>query len=387
MQALRVLDRFPPSEAYLLTLISAQHLEMIREEQLLSYLDRGLGIANRDARIALLESALLRSSEIEELDHFLERKVERGPREFRAICRTMFTPSVERVLRATRNDDARRLTLEAVPVPASKPLPENISTSAGIVDEQEWDETSDRARPMPVRPWMKAAVAVGLLALVVWTVVMPGDKEHAAGAPPANSVETFEPRANDIRAIVRALFLTYGNQKDVVAQLKQDPYFTNAERELGLEYVQSNQQAALLLNNAAWFAIRYPRIAPHNAERCLKMALEACRLSPMDGMVLNTLGVAQYRVGQSKEAIDTLSQSFALNRMGQLGIQPADVAFLCMAYAQQNQPVEAKEQFNQLKALSKLKHWREDSECPAFLQEASAAMKQLDAKREAIKTE
>ena len=49
MQPLRVLDRFPPSEAYLLTLIAAQNLEMIREEQLLTYLDRGMGIANRDA--------------------------------------------------------------------------------------------------------------------------------------------------------------------------------------------------------------------------------------------------------------------------------------------------------------------------------------------------
>jgi hypothetical protein len=132
MQALRVLDRFQPSEAYLLTLLSAQHLEMIREEQLLSYLDRGLGIANRDARTALLESALLRSGEIEELDHFLERKVERGPREFRAICRSMFTPAVERVLRVTRNDDARKLTLEAVPAQASSPLPAGDSASPNV---------------------------------------------------------------------------------------------------------------------------------------------------------------------------------------------------------------------------------------------------------------
>ena len=112
MQSLRVLDRFLPSEAYLLTLLGAHHVEMIREEQLLTYLDRGMGIANRDARTALLESALLRANDIEELDHYLERKVERGPREFRAICRTMFTPSVERVLRATRNADARRLALD-----------------------------------------------------------------------------------------------------------------------------------------------------------------------------------------------------------------------------------------------------------------------------------
>src|SRR5437879_1072929 len=121
MQSLRVLDRFSPSEAYLLTLLAAHHTEMIREEQLLSYLDRGMGIANRDARAALLESALLRALEIEELDHFLTRKLERGPRDVRSICRSMLTPSVERVLRHTRNDEARRLMAENLaPVPAAQ---------------------------------------------------------------------------------------------------------------------------------------------------------------------------------------------------------------------------------------------------------------------------
>jgi hypothetical protein len=234
---------------------------------------------------------------------------------------------------------------------------------------------------------MKAAVALGLLALVAWTALMPGDKDQAAGAFSPDVIESFEPRANNIRAIVRALYLTYGNKKDVVAQLRQDPYLTIPEREQALGYAQDNHQAALLLNNAAWFAIRYPRISREQAERCLDMALEACQLSPADGMVLNTLGVAQYRIGQGKEAIETLTQSFALNRVGNIGIQPADVAFLCMAYAQQNQPVEAKEQFNQLQSLLKLKHWQNDPECPAFLQEASAAMKRLQAKPEASKAE
>src|SRR5882724_8384329 len=106
MQSLRILDRFSPPEAYLLTLLAAHHLEMIREEQFLSYLDRGMEVANRDARAALLESALLRSNEIEELDHYLARKLERGPRDFRSICRSMLTPGVERVLRHTRNEEA-----------------------------------------------------------------------------------------------------------------------------------------------------------------------------------------------------------------------------------------------------------------------------------------
>jgi hypothetical protein len=382
MQALRVLDRFPPSEAYLLTLISAQHLEIIREEQLLSYLDRGLGVANRDARTSLLEGSLIRESEIAELDHFLERKLERGPRDFRAICRSMFTPAVERAMRGTRNEEARKLLLEpsTVPAPVANGSPPAIQY---VVDEEaEFDPAAEREHSARSYPIIKVLIALGLLAGVAWVAL---DRDRPAFFPPAQGRavpgDSFAPDAHNMRAVVRALCLVLGSQKDVIAQLKHDPYLSDAEREEALLYAQDNQGVSYLLNNSAWYAIRYAGITPRDCEHCLDIALEANRLAPTDGMILNTVGVAQYRAGKYKVAIDTLSQSYALNKQERLGLQPADVAFLCMAYAKQNRLPEAREQFAQLKSLLKLKIWRDDVESQFFFKEASEVMQKLDDKK------
>src|SRR3954447_11127576 len=179
MQSLRMLDRFSPSEAYLLTLIAAHHLEMIREEQLLAYLDRGLGIANRDARTALLESAFLRADEIEELDRYLTRKLERGPRDFRSICRSMRTPAVERTLRRTRNEDARQLLIES-PVAVAETAAGGGNGSGGNAGNDLEDSPEGAPHPQ-THAWVKAAVAIALLVLVALAVVMPMDKEQGPG--------------------------------------------------------------------------------------------------------------------------------------------------------------------------------------------------------------
>jgi hypothetical protein len=44
------------------------------------------------------------------------------------------------------------------------------------------------------------------------------------------------------------------------------------------------------------------RLALHSPE-------EACRLAPNNRNILNTLGVAQYRVGQYLQVVETLAQS------------------------------------------------------------------------------
>ncbi len=376
MQPLRVLDRFPPSEAYLLTLIAAQNLEMIREAQLLTYLDRGTGIDNRDARTALLESALVRANEIEELDHFLERKLERGPRDFRALCRTMFTPAVERTLCTSRNADARRLMAE--PSAETPQANGSLAQATEAMDDEDWDQDSERQKAVQSHPWIKAAIAIGLLVAVGWTVIGPALKDRQANALAQGGA--LAPGESNMEALVHSLCLVYGNKSDVQNQLRHDPFLTKKQREEAQEYAENRVQLSTLFNDTAWYAVRTPGGTKKNYERCLELALEACELSPNDGIVLNTLGVAQYRVGQFKEAVETLSQSYALNRVSERGEQPADVAFLCMAYAKLNKAAEAKEQFRELNRLLKLGIWQSDRECPVFLNEATEALSRIGAK-------
>ena len=373
MQSLRVLDRFLPSEAYLLTLIGAHHVEMIREEQLLNYLDRGMGIANRDARTALVDSVLLRPNEIEELDHFLERKLERGPREFRAICRSMFTPSLERVLRVTRNEDARRLSLES---PVGGPVAPAVTSggkgsSASVATD--WDEQPEDKPKAQSHPYIKAAVAIGLLLMVALAAVMPMDK-----APPVKENDgALERSPNDMAAIVRALYLILPNEQAVVAHLTNDPCLRNNQRTEALAIARSEPAVAELLNDASWYIVRSKECSQSACQRSFELAVEAYRLAPNDGRILNTVGVAQYRLGHYPEALRVLGKSYEMNKIAFQEL-PADVAFLTMCYAQMGLFKQAKEEHAKLKRL--MQEWNPrnlDLESVAFSAEADQVMQKI----------
>lgn len=377
MQSLRVLDRFSPSEAYLLTLLAAHHVEMIREEQLLSYLDRGMGITNRDARAALLESALLRSEEIEELDHFLTRKLERGPRDFRSIFRSMITPSVGRVLRHTRNEEARRLLADE-PAPATQLQAAGAGGNGSGVNVGDDLEDAPEGASRPQAPsWIKAAVAIGLLLMVALAVVMPMDRGQPAGDDAENRsavLGRMSPKQGDMVDLARALFFCLPNKAAVIDQMRHDPNLTQAQRSEALQAATDLDDSSELLNDSAWFVVRYAKGWPRGYQRALELANEAASLSPRNGLILNTLGVAQYRVGQYKEAVETLQKSNAINRNSRSGEHPADVGFLCMTYVKLGRTEDAREEFNVLKQLMKLEPWQTDLESIAISKEAAAAM-------------
>ena len=60
----------------------------------------------------------------------------------------------------------------------------------------------------------------------------------------------------------------------------------------------------------------------------MEQAKAACQHEPDKGALLNTLGVAQYRAEQYREAVATLTLSARLNSEGVDVLQPADLAFL-----------------------------------------------------------
>ncbi|MEP0844171.1 MAG: protein kinase [Phycisphaerae bacterium] len=87
----------------------------------------------------------------------------------------------------------------------------------------------------------------------------------------------------------------------------------------------SQAAPAQVLNDIAWRSLE-PGRSGEQYQRALMFAEGACLKEGDDGALLNTLGVAQYRVGQYEKALATLTRSDALNGH----TQPADVAFLAM---------------------------------------------------------
>lgn len=122
-------------------------------------------------------------------------------------------------------------------------------------------------------------------------------------------------------------------------------------------------------NNAAWFVVREPRRSPEDYAAALKQAEKAVQAAPDNGNFINTLGVAQYRMGQYAEALTTLTKSDKLNATKN-GSIPADLAFLAMVRFQLGQKEEARAALTQLQAMMRNPRRIRDRESHAFLQEA-----------------
>ena len=104
--------------------------------------------------------------------------------------------------------------------------------------------------------------------------------------------------------------------------------------------------------------------------QALAWAERAVEASPENGSILNTLGVAQYRAGHFKEALETLERSAKLNSRPSGALNPSDVAFLAMAHHQLGHPDEARKHLETLRDLLTWDQWKNDSQNQRFLQEA-----------------
>jgi tetratricopeptide (TPR) repeat protein len=100
-------------------------------------------------------------------------------------------------------------------------------------------------------------------------------------------------------------------------------------------------------------------------------AEEACRLEPQNGNYINTLGVAQYRLGQYQAAVETLARSEKLDTTLKDGPHPADLAFLAMAQYQLGHKEQAQATLARLREALTKPRWAKDAESAAFLGEAT----------------
>jgi len=127
-------------------------------------------------------------------------------------------------------------------------------------------------------------------------------------------------------------------------------------------------------NDASWRVVRERRASPDEYARALEQAEAAVRAAPENGNILNTLGVAQYRVGRYAEAVATLTKSEKLNATKN-GSHPADLAFLAMAQHQLGRKGEARATLERLHEVMMHLRWFKDAEARGFLGEAEETLK------------
>jgi hypothetical protein len=170
-------------------------------------------------------------------------------------------------------------------------------------------------------------------------------------------------------AALRVAFAQGVLKEKVADRLHADSSVSEPARLLALGWLELYRDEPVRNDDAAWAIVRAPGQSPEQYQQALRLAQSACRQQPYDGLLLNTLGVAQYRVGCFADAVDTLSKSEKLNKG-----DPADLAFLAMAQHGLGQTEPARATLSRLRETMKLPRWANNAEAKGFLSEAEAVV-------------
>ncbi len=115
------------------------------------------------------------------------------------------------------------------------------------------------------------------------------------------------------------------------------------EIETEVEALLKGKPSAEGLNNFAWAIVSRSGASVHSARLASEMAKKAVELNPQAGHMWNTLGIAQYRAGNWKDAIAALDQSRELRKGG----DGFNWFFLAMALWQLDSQEEARKWYDQ----------------------------------------
>jgi DNA-binding beta-propeller fold protein YncE len=190
---------------------------------------------------------------------------------------------------------------------------------------------------------------------------------------------TPESRAwDEALGLLRFLLERVASEAELRDRILGDQTIAPATRATALKLAESFwatriRQQAQSLNNAAWELVKLPNRPEADFRRGLRLAKDACQLQPNDGLILNTLGVAQYRTGQYEKAQATLTRSNQVNR----NLQPADLAFLAMTQHRLHQVEAARATLQRFRAVMKDPEVAANGENQGFLREAETVILNL----------
>src|SRR5262249_5676297 len=119
------------------------------------------------------------------------------------------------------------------------------------------------------------------------------------------------------RALIEKVDILFAHHllKELVFRaLRIDPSLGKADREFALQAAQTHSENPVLLNEAAGKVVRQPGGKEAAYALGLRQAEDAVGADPDDVLGLNTLGIAEYRLGHYGKALQTLMHSEKLDR-------------------------------------------------------------------------
>ncbi len=179
--------------------------------------------------------------------------------------------------------------------------------------------------------------------------------------------------------VVDALFAKPMLRSDVLASLRTNLSLTEPARQQALALAERCSEDAWRLNGASWLVVRQPGSEPAAVSLAVRQAEAACRLIPMHGGLLRTLGVAQYRMGKYAESVVTLKSADRLNARAHGGFStPQDSAVRALAHRRLGQLEDARAALSRLRESMKKPKWQKNDEAQAFLREAELLEQDLN---------
>jgi WD40 repeat protein/serine/threonine protein kinase len=163
-------------------------------------------------------------------------------------------------------------------------------------------------------------------------------------------------------------------KEEAAVCLREDPTLRESIRSKALGLLEELTDDPDPFNRASWAVVRESKAAPEDCRLALRQAEIAHRLAPTNPKYLNTLGVAQYRMGHYQEAVTTLDKSLAAGK-GQS--DAFDLYFLAMCHAKLGDPTKAKDYFDRAVKWTEAQKFLEDrqvEELKAFRAEAETVL-------------
>jgi WD40 repeat protein/serine/threonine protein kinase len=159
---------------------------------------------------------------------------------------------------------------------------------------------------------------------------------------------------------------------DLLEGIRTAPGVPAAVRAEALTQAESYVEYPQMQHDASRGMVRWPGKECAAYALALRQAEVACRLCPHRKEYLVTLGMARYRLGDFRKALETLQQARRLHTGAGEALPPALLGFLAMAQ-QQLGKCEAGVTLGQLRDAMRIPCWASQAEAQGFLREAEAA--------------
>jgi len=163
-----------------------------------------------------------------------------------------------------------------------------------------------------------------------------------------------------------ALFKRFTFASDVIRHLQADTKLDPNLRKAALRFVQTHGDSPPRLNMDSRKIVSSPTRNCRTYRRALQMAEVANRLTPRNPSIMNTLGIAQYRIGAYADALATFIHCQELSTSP----DPTDLVFITMAHFKLGAADRARLELEQLHALIKDPRTSPKPEFLAYLREA-----------------